>query len=140
MLKKTIKYKDYNDNEVEEDFFFDLNEAELMEMELTTKGGLSAMIEKIVKEGDNGKIIQIFKDIILKSYGQKSEDGRRFIKNDQIREEFTQTRAFSTLFMELSSDADAATKFIEGIIPGNVNMNDPKIIEMKQKAGLIENK
>lgn len=138
MLKKTIKYNDYDGNEREEDFYFNLDEAELMEMELTTNGGLAAKIERIVKEQDNAKIIQIFKDIIIKSYGKKSEDGRRFIKNDEIREEFTQTRAYSALFMELSSDADAATKFIEGIIPGNIDMNDPKVIEMKKKAGFIE--
>lgn len=138
MLKKTIKYNDYDGNEREEDFYFNLDEAELMEMELTTNGGLAAKIERIVKEQDNAKIIQIFKDIIIKSYGKKSEDGRRFIKNDEIREEFTQTRAYSVLFMELSSDADAATKFIEGIIPGNIDMNDPKVIEMKKKAGFIE--
>lgn len=138
MLKKTIKYNDYDGNEREEDFYFNLDEAELMEMELTTNGGLAAKIERIVKEQDNAKIIQIFKDIIIKSYGKKSEDGRRFIKNDEIREEFTQTRAYSALFMELSSDADAATKFIDGIIPGNIDMNDPKVIEMKKKAGFIE--
>lgn len=138
MLKKTIKYNDYDGNEREEDFYFNLDEAELMEMELTTNGGLAAKIERIVKEQDNAKIIQIFKDIIIKSYGKKSEDGRRFIKNDEIREEFTQTRAYSALFMELSSDADAATKFIEGIIPGNIDMNDPKVIEMKKKAGFVE--
>lgn len=138
MLKKVIKYTDYNGNEREEEFFFNLNEAEIMEMELTTKGGLSTMIENIVKEQDTAKIIEIFKKMILTAYGIKSEDGKRFIKSPELSEEFTQTRAYSVLFMELSSDADAATKFVEGIIPGNIDMNDPKVIEMKKQAGLVD--
>lgn len=130
MLKKTIKYTDYNGNEREEDFMFNLDEAELMEMELATTGGLSATIEKIVKEQDTAKIIEMFKNIVLKSYGKVSDDGRRFIKNDEIREEFQQSKAYSQLFMDLATDADAATKFIEGVI--DVDMNDPRIAEAKK--------
>ena len=135
MIKKTIKYTDYNGNEREDVCMFNLDEAELMEMELSTTGGLSAAIEKIVQEQDTAKIIAMFKDIVLKAYGQISDDGRRFIKNDTIREEFQQSKAYSTLFMELATDADAATKFIEGVI--DVDQNDPRLALAKKNTNPI---
>jgi len=135
MIKKTIKYKDYNGNEREDVCMFNLDEAELMEMELSTTGGLSATIEKIVQEQDTAKIIAMFKDIVLKSYGKISDDGRRFIKNDAVREEFQQSKAYSTLFMELAMDADAATKFIEGVI--DVDQNDPRLALAKKNNNPI---
>ena len=135
MIKKTIKYKDYNGNEREDVCMFNLDEAELMEMELSTTGGLSTTIERIVQEQDTAKIIAMFKDIVLKSYGQISEDGRRFVKNDQLREEFQQSKAYTTLFMELATDADAATKFIEGVI--DVDQNDPRLALAKKNTNSI---
>lgn len=117
MLKKTIKYPDYNGKEREEDFYFNLNKAELTEMEFSQDGGLTSLIERVVKEQDNKEIIKIFKDLVLKAYGVKSDDGRRFIKNDEIRDSFVQTEAYSELFMELATDADAAAAFINGITP-----------------------
>lgn len=135
MIKKTIKYTDYNGNEREDVAMFNLDEAELMEMELSTTGGLSTAIEKIVQEQDTAKIIAMFKDIVLKSYGKISDDGRRFIKNDEVREEFQQSKAYSTLFMELATDADAATKFIEGVI--DVDQNDPRLALAKKNTNPI---
>ena len=135
MIKKTIKYTDYNGNEREDVCMFNLDEAELMEMELSTTGGLSSTIEKIVQEQDTAKIIAMFKDIVLKAYGQISDDGRRFIKNDTIREEFQQSKAYSTLFMELATDAEAATKFIEGVI--DVDQNDPRLALVKKNNNPI---
>ena len=120
MLKKTIKYTDYNGKEREEDFYFNLTKAEVTEMELSEAGGLTTTIDTIVKTEDGKKMVAIFKDLILKSYGQKSEDGRRFIKNDELRDAFAQTEAFSELFMELSSNAEAAAAFVNGIIPNIV--------------------
>lgn len=117
MLKKTIKYTNYFGEEVEEDFYFNLTKAELMEMELSERDGFEAMVRKIIRERDNKKIIELFKEMILKSYGVRSEDGRRFIKNDQLREEFSQTEAYSNLFTELASDAEAAAAFVNGIVP-----------------------
>ena len=117
MLKKTIKYTDYEGVEREEDFYFNLNKAEVMEMQLSTDGTLTKFIEKIIAEKRVPELVKIFKELILKSYGEKSVDGKRFIKNDRILEEFTQTEAYSNLFMELSTDADAAAAFINGIIP-----------------------
>lgn len=117
MLKKTITYTDYNGSERTEDFYFNLTKAEIMEMELTTAGGLSEMIEKIVAAKDAPTIIKVFKDLVLKAYGEKSPDGRHFMKSPEIREAFSQTEAYSQLFMELATDDEAAAKFVNGIIP-----------------------
>ena len=117
MLKKTMTYTDYDGNERSEDFYFNLTKAELTEMEMSHDGGLVKLIEKIVAEQDVKRIIEIFKDLILNAYGEKSADGRRFIKNAEIKESFAQTEAYSDLFMELASDADSAAEFVNGIIP-----------------------
>lgn len=124
MLKKTITYSDYNGVERTEDFYFNLNKAELMEMELTTTGGLAEMIQKIVAAQDTPSIIKVFKDLVLKAYGIKSADGKRFMKKNEYgqpyADEFAQTEAYSILFMELATDADAAAKFVNGIMPADL--------------------
>lgn len=117
MLKKTFTYIDYNGVERTEDHYFNLSKAELMEMELSTTGGLAEMINKIVAAQDAPQIVKLFKDLVLKAYGQKSADGRRFIKSKELSDEFAQTEAYSQLFMELATDADAASKFVNGIVP-----------------------
>ena len=117
MLKKTITYVDYNGAERTEDFYFNLSKAEVMEMEMSTSGGLAEMIKKIVAAQDAPAIIKIFKNLILKAYGEKSPDGKRFIKSEEIATSFSQTEAYSQLFMELATNADEAAKFVNGIIP-----------------------
>lgn len=117
MLKKTITYTDYNGSERTEDFYFNLSKAEIMEMEMGTSGGLAEMITRIVAAQDAPAIIKIFKELILKAYGEKSPDGKRFVKSEEISNAFAQTEAYSDLFMELATDADAAAKFVNGIIP-----------------------
>ena len=117
MLKKTVTYTDYNGSERTEDFYFNLTKAEIMEMELSTSGGLAEMIQRIVKAQDAPAIIKIFKELVLKAYGEKSPDGKRFIKSKELSEAFSQTEAYSQLFMELATDADAASKFVNGIVP-----------------------
>ncbi|MCD8158974.1 MAG: hypothetical protein LUD77_08790 [Clostridiales bacterium] len=117
MIKKTITYTDFNDSTRTEDFYFNLSRAEAVEMELTTTGGLTDKINKIIAAQDMPSIVKIFKEIILKAYGEKSDDGRRFIKSDELSEAFSQTNAYSELFMELSTDAEAAAAFVNGIIP-----------------------
>lgn len=126
MLKKTISYVDYNGVERKEDFYFNLTQAEIMEMEMSTAGGLAEMINKVVAAQDAPAIIKLFKDLVLKAYGEKSADGRRFIKNDELRTAFAETEAYSILFMELATDADAASKFVNGIVP-NVKEQKPSI-------------
>lgn len=120
MLKKTITYTDYNGNERKEDFFFNLTKAEIMEMEMSTTGGLSEMLQKIVATQDMPALIKAFKELVLKAYGEKSADGKRFIKNHALTEAFSQTEAYSILFMELATNADAAAKFVNGIIPAEL--------------------
>lgn len=120
MLKKTVTYTDYNGVERTEDFWFHLSEAELVEMEMGVTGGLVEMMERIIKTLDGPEIIRTFKDIVLRAYGEKSSDGKRFIKSEEMREAFSQTEAYSKIFMELAFDADAASKFVNGIIPDNL--------------------
>lgn len=117
MIKKTIKYTDYNGVERNEDFWFNLTEAEIMEMEMGTTGGLAEMIQQVVKAQDSPTIVRIFKDLVLKAYGEKSADGRRFIKSEELSTAFSQTEAYSILFMELATDAEAGSIFVNGIIP-----------------------
>lgn len=117
MIKKTITYTDYDGIERTEDFYFNLSKAELAEMNLTTEGGLDKKIKAIVDAKNGAEIIKLFKEIVLLSYGKKSPDGRRFIKSKEITDEFIQTEAYSDLFMELATNADSASTFINGVIP-----------------------
>lgn len=120
MLKKTITYTDYNGLERTEDFYFNLTKAEIMEMEMSTTGGFAEMLQKIVAAQDAPAIIKVFKDLVLKAYGEKSTDGKRFIKSAELAEAFSQTEAYSQLFMDLATDADVASEFIKSIIPADL--------------------
>lgn len=120
MLKKTITYTDYDGQTRTEDFYFNLTRAELTEMELSATGGLEATINHIVNARDGARIVALFKDLILRSYGQKSLDGKRFIKSAELSEEFSQTEAYVELFMELSTNAEAAAAFVNGIVPADI--------------------
>lgn len=124
MLKKTIEYTDFNGTPRKEDFYFNLSKAEVMEMEMSKKGGLAEEIQRIVSAQDAPAIIKVFKDLVLKSYGVKSPDGRRFIKSQELRDDFEQTEAYSILFMELATDADAAAKFVNGIVPADMSQEN----------------
>lgn len=119
MLKKTLTYTDYNGNERTEDFYFNLNEAELAEMSLSIEGGMDVYIQKITKARDQATIVKLFKDIVLRSYGEKSPDGRRFMKSPEISAGFAQTEAYNLIFMELATDAEAAAAFINNVIQKN---------------------
>jgi hypothetical protein len=126
MLVKKVTYTDYKGVKREEELYFNLSKAEVAEMELSHDGGLSEHIKKIISAQSGKDIITLFKDLIIKSYGVISDDGKRFIKNDKLREEFVQTEAYSDLFMELASDADAASAFVNGIIPQVENKVETK--------------
>ena len=120
MLKKTVTYVDYNGVERTEDFYFNLSKAEVAEMELSVEGGFSKMLEEIVKSKDNVKIMELFKQMVLKAYGEKSADGKRFVKSKELSEAFSQTEAYSEIFMELALDEKAAAAFVNGIMPANL--------------------
>lgn len=131
MLKKTITYTDFNGQETEEEFLFHLSKAELVELEMSHEGGFVESMQKVVAAEDNKTIIEEFKKIILLAYGVKSADGKRFIKNQTLREEFESSEAYSTLFMELVTDTDAAIEFMNGIIPGDLVPQDAPVIPIK---------
>ena len=132
MLKKTITYTDYNGAERTEDFYFNLSKAEITAMEMGVKGGLTETITRIVAAQDSPAIIKIFKDLILKAYGVKSPDGKRFEKSPELSAEFSQTEAYSNLFMELAFDANKAAEFINGIVPADLAKEAAK--EAKKKG------
>lgn len=117
MFKKTITYTDFDGVERTEDFWFNFTKAELTEMQLMTDGGLDKYLDRIIKSKDQKAIVKAFKELVLKAYGVKSDDGRRFIKSDELRDEFSQTEAYSDIFVELATDEDAATAFINGVTP-----------------------
>lgn len=120
MIKKTLKYTDYNGVEREDIYHFHLSEAELMEMELTTAGGYAEMLQKIVASNDGPELFKIFKDMLLKSYGVKTPDGRGFEKNDELRRSFENSKAYSELAMQLLKDEKAAVDFFNGVIPADL--------------------
>lgn len=120
MYKKTMTYTDYNGEERTEDFYFNLTKAEITEMELSTEGGLRDKIERITKAKDVPEIIRLFKELIMKAFGIKSPDGKRFIKSEQLSEEFSQTQAYSDFFIELATNSDAASEFVNGIMPSDM--------------------
>lgn len=125
MIKKIITYTDYNGVSRTEEYRFNLSKAEIMEMEMSTAGGLAEMLRKIVEAQDAPSLIKVFKDLILKSYGVKSADGKQFIKSEELSTAFSQTEAYSQLFMELVTNTDAASDFVNGIIPADMASSIP---------------
>lgn len=140
MLKKTIKYEDYNGVERSEDFYFNLTKAELYQMELGVDGGFEEYIMRIIKAQDLKTIIDLFKKIILQSYGEKSADGKMFIKTTDdgvsLANRFAQTEAFSELYMELATSDTAAADFIKGIMPKGIDISDAKLNETAKELGI----
>lgn len=132
MLKKTMTYVDYNGTKRTEDFYFNLTKAELMELELTTEGGLVERLQKIVDAKDAPEIIKQFKKIILMAYGKKSDDGKRFEKSEKLSEEFAQTEAYSDLFMLLATNAEEAAKFVNAIVPQDSQLSPDQIAALQK--------
>lgn len=131
MIAKTIKYTDFNGTEREEKFFFNLTKAEVTEMELSTSGGLAESITQIIQAQDTPELIKIFKNLILKSYGEKTLDGKRFRKVDDsgvpLSIAFSETEAYSILFMELATDDVKAAEFVNGIMPADMPTNNKPV-------------
>lgn len=121
MFKKTITYTDYNGTERTETHYFNLNKSELMKMEMSTKGGMAEMINRIVAAEDAPAIIAVFEDLIERSYGVKTPDGKGFDKNPAHFQAFKQTLAYDELFMELATNDQAAAEFVNGIIPAEMS-------------------
>lgn len=122
MIKKTITYKDYNDNSRTDTFYFNLSKSELVELS-AEYGNFS----EIANSNDLSKLVPMMKKIILKAYGKKSDDGKRFIKSEELSTEFYQSEAYSSLFMELATNGEESSKFIKGLIPADINVVAPAI-------------
>lgn len=134
MITKEITYTDYNGQERTEKYQFNFTNAELTEMELSVNGGLSAMMERIKETDDRPELMRIFKELILKAYGVKSVDGKRFVKSDELRTEFSQTEAYSELYMELVTNTESAITFFNGLIPNDIKAAVDKVVQMPVKA------
>lgn len=137
MLRKDIQYTDFNGQKRTDSFYFNLTKAELAEMEFSKREGLSTVAQQIIEAEDTREILEIFKMIVRVSVGKKSEDGRRFVKNEDIIGELFDSNAYSELFMELVQDADAAAKFIRGVVPEDLNASsedgeDPREAEIQR--------
>lgn len=131
MLKKTIPFNDLDGNPVTEDFYFNLTKAEALELNFSHKGGIEEHAKRIVEAKDMAQLIALFKELLLKTVGRRSEDGRRFLKNQEITDDFTQTEAYSEMFIQLASDAEFAIQFMKGIMPADIQQEI-------EKSGAIE--
>ncbi len=129
MLKRKIKYTDYNDEQQEDIYYFNLTKSELLELEAGEEGvSFSSRMERIVEAKDLAVIIDEIKKLILLAYGEKSMDGKTFVKNDELRAAFAQTAAFDALFIELSQDAEETVKFLKGTLPKDMSQEFDKAV------------
>lgn len=133
MLKKTITYTNYNGETVTEDFYFNLSKPEIIKMQMSEEGGLDQLLDKVQKSKDSKKIMEIFDKIILKSYGEKSPDGKRFVKSDEISKNFQSSEAYNQLFMELVTDAKKAADFVNAIIPALTDAEKAQVDAAKKQ-------
>lgn len=137
MLRKEVKYKDFDGNDRKDVLWFHLNEVEITEMDLETSGGLVKYMESIIDTNDVNQLIAIFKDLLIRSYGERSMDGKHFYKDDKIRNEFVSSAAYPVLYMELASDANKAVEFINGIVPSNIREQMAKIENTPEGAAML---
>jgi len=126
MLKKTIKFNDVDGNTLEEDFYFNLTKAEALEIQFSHHGGLEEHVKQIVAAKQVDKLIELFKEILVKTVGRRSDDGRRFIKSKEITDDFLQTEAYSELFLQLATDSEFAIQFMKGIMPADIQQEIEK--------------
>lgn len=132
MFKDVITYTDFNGVERTEDVYFHLSVPELIDMEIDHDNDSYAdYIEKVIAAKDTKKLIEIFKALLLKAYGQKSEDGRTFKKDVEITKDFEGSPIYADLYMKLASDSDYAAKFINGILPSDL---DKQIAKLQNKT------
>ena len=137
MLRKEVEYKDFDGNDRKDVLWFHLNEVEITEMDLETSGGLVKYMESIIDTNDVNQLITIFKDLLIRSYGERSMDGKHFYKDDKIRNEFVSSAAYPVLYMEMVSDADKAVEFINGIVPSNIREKMAKIENTPEGAAML---
>lgn len=127
MLKKTVKFKNYDDVEITKDLYFNLRKDELISMQFEENGGLDKLLTKMQNEKDSKEIMKMFEKILKASYGEKSPDGNEFIKSEEVWNRFKSSNAYEVLFMELVSDANKLSQFIESVIPKFTQAEQDKI-------------
>lgn len=130
MYKKTVTYKDFNGVERTESYYFNLNQVELMKMEVGTTGGFVEMVQRVIDAKDAPEILRVFEDLVLKAYGVKSDDGKRFEKSDKLTAEFASSAAYPIIYMEFATNADSAAEFVKGIIPADLSDKLPASAEV----------
>lgn len=135
MFKKKITYTDYNGQERTEDFYFNLSRSELIMLESTTPGGYAAMLQRIIDSKDQRQLMNEFTNLIKMSYGVKSDDGKHFIKNDEVVNDFLNSAAFDQMFLEFFTEENAASDFANGVLPSNVNNDNDR-----QKFAVVDQK
>ena len=135
MIKKTTTYTDFNGVTRTEDFYFNITEAELVEMEVGVEGGMRNLLEKIIRENDKKMIYEYLKKIVLTAYGEKSADGRRFVKSEELRNGFAPTEACSNIILDLCNGDNAASDFIKGVLPSKLSSQ----VEASANAELANN-
>jgi hypothetical protein len=134
MLKRDITYEDFNGETVTDTFYFNLTKTEIIQLQFGYEGGLEAAIRKIIEAEDGKSLIEEFQKIVLAAYGVKSDDGKRFIKSEQLREEFSQTAAYDALFMDLATNEDSAADFVKGVVPKDLTAELEKLGAQPQPA------
>lgn len=138
MIKKTINYQDLDGNPVTDDFYFHLSTAEIAKLELGTEGGYAELLQNLVKANNGKQIIEQFDAILKAGYGRRSDDGKRFIKNDEVWAEFYESDAYNVLFMQLISDPNASTEFIRGMLPANFEQEVARMQEIKPQDAPVQ--
>lgn len=136
MLVKQIRFKDYDGNERTETHYFNMEKNELIELEISSVGGLEESVKRIIQARRGKEIMDTFKDIILKSYGEKDLDGVHFNKSEELSNRFYHSKAYDALFMELVTDDNAAAEFINKILPDDINVDNNKVEEIKKEMHL----
>lgn len=138
MLKHECTYKDFNGNEVTDVLYFHLSMPEIIEMEVEKPGGLKAIVEQMIDTKNYRDLVQLFKDLLLRSYGRKSEDGKRFIKTEEDRLNFSQSAAYNKMYLDLATDAAFGAKFITGLMPAEMSEEVNKLLTA-QALGVVPN-
>jgi hypothetical protein len=116
MIKKEIHFTDFDGNNQVEEAYFNLTEPEIVRLDAKFVGGLDAFTKNIDPVNRPEEVVDLFEDVLSSSYGVKSEDGRRFVKDPVVVGQFLDSAAYSALFMELLGDAEAAAAFMEGVL------------------------
>lgn len=120
MIKKTVTYTDYNGVERTESFYFHFNEAEILDMEMSTEGGFAERVQRIIDAKHQTELLKVIKQFVYDAYGVKSEDGKRFMKNDEVKAAFIESPAYSEIFMEMLTNDKLAAEFVNGVVPENM--------------------